>query len=965
MSDPDLFSLEIHHGGYISEGKYVRGKNQPHFPESQASASTPQLGLEVEVETETDVGELGNQFVEVDVDLDDDGYDEVHKEGDNEADDSEDDEAEDDDSVEEAEDDDSVEEAEDDDSETDIELIDSEFEQSDEEGLKRVLEEDDNLFDKHVVDEENDEYNEEPGEVDSEDYNTDDLVSLDEESDEGEGVKNRSRRRKAPRFKQFRRESDLLKPTFHLGMEFTNMEQCREAIRYYAVSCARPLKWVTNDSNRVRLKCEGDKKQKVPCPWMLYASHVGKGPSTRIKTYVPRHTCGRRQRTKYATSSWLSKRFDEELRDNPKMKVTDFMKLIRKHYAIDVTEAQVYKAKSFAKKRILGSIEEQYGKLWDYCEELKSNNPGSTVIVKTELQGENPIFKRIYVCFGALKKGFVEGCRQVVGFDGCHVKGSHPGQILSAVGIDGNNGMYPIAFAVVEVENTETWGIENGNGWVFITDKQKGLGNALHALMPNAEHRHCVRHLHNNFKLAGHTGAAFKQRLWAAARATTIPVFEAEMEQMLGQSQAAYKWLQERPAAHWSRSHFSTVPKCDILLNNLCECFNAAILEARDKPIVTLLERIRTYLMLRMARLRETVWPHEVGPRIFGIVEKNSIESGHCIASYAGGGKYQVNSMLGAMFVVDLERHTCTCRKWDLSGIPCPHALASIAKSEHSPLDFVHALYKRPAYDRAYEGYISPMPSQAYWRKTGHVPIKPPVYRIQPGRPKLSRNREADEIPKGATKLKRYGIVITCRNCGQEGHNFAGCPQLRQGQPRGRARCGRRGRGAVRGRGARGKGAATANGDVDTTSVNASGTTASGTTTVRGVKRGRGVVSEQQQTQARPKFNVSLRDLCLEQVKRGAQAPYVIRKTNVFADSQAGQSSQAPSGPAPSKQAPSQSVPHSQGPSQPAPRSQAPPQPAQSSQAHQGSSSQPQPMVTSPKRPRLKSPAKRIRPWRV
>ena len=73
-----------------------------------------------------------------------------------------------------------------------------------------------------------------------------------------------------------------------------------------------------------------------------------------------------------------------------------------------------------------------------------------------------------------------------------------------------------------------------------------------------------------------------------------------------------------------------------------------------------------------------------------------------------------------------------------------------------------------------------------------------------------------------------------------------------KGQPRGRARCGRRGRGAVMGRGSRGKGAATANGDVDTTSVNASGTT-----TVRGVKRGRGVVSEQQQTQARPKFNVS------------------------------------------------------------------------------------------------------------
>ncbi|BFG20633.1 hypothetical protein CerSpe_069070 [Prunus speciosa] len=235
-------------------------------------------------------------------------------------------------------------------------------------------------------------------------------------------------------------------------MEFTNMEQCREAIRYCAVSCARALKWVRNDSYRVRLKCEGDNKQTVPCPWMLYASYVGKGPTTRIKTYVPRHICGRRQKTKYATSSWLSKRFDEELRDNPNMKVTDFMKLIRKQYVIDVTEAQVYKAKSFAKLRIQGSIQKQYGKLWNYCEELKSNNPGSTVIVKIDLQGENPIFKRIYICFGALKKGFVEGCRPVVGFDGYHVKGSHSGQILTAVGVDGNNGMIQLLLLLLKLK---------------------------------------------------------------------------------------------------------------------------------------------------------------------------------------------------------------------------------------------------------------------------------------------------------------------------------------------------------------------------------------------------------------------------------------------------------------------------------------------------------------------------------
>ncbi|CAL8152190.1 unnamed protein product [Prunus armeniaca] len=100
--------------------------------------------------------------------------------------------------------------------------------------------------------------------------------------------------------------------------------------------------------------------------------------------------------------------------------------------------------------------------------------------------------------------------------------------------------MHPIAFAVVEVENTETWSCFFD---IFFQDVgiQKGLGNSIHALIPNAEHMHCVWHLHNNFKLAGHTDLTLKQRLWAATRPTTLPVFEAEIEQILGQSEAAYK----------------------------------------------------------------------------------------------------------------------------------------------------------------------------------------------------------------------------------------------------------------------------------------------------------------------------------------------------------------------------------------------------------------------------------------
>lgn len=68
---------------------------------------------------------------------------------------------------------------------------------------------------------------------------------------------------------------------------------------------------------------------------------------------------------------------------------------------------------------------------------------------------------------------------------------------------------------------------------------------------------------------------------------------------------SAEGWFDDKPAKHWCRSYFRTTSKCDILLNNLRESFNSVILSSRNKPILTMMERIRTYLMVKMARMRE------------------------------------------------------------------------------------------------------------------------------------------------------------------------------------------------------------------------------------------------------------------------------------------------------------------------------------------------------------------------
>ena len=106
-------------------------------------------------------------------------------------------------------------------------------------------------------------------------------------------------------------------------------------------------------------------------------------------------------------------------------------------------------------------------------------------MIKVELnEKREPIFQRIYICLHACKEGFKTGCRPLVGLDGCHVKGPHPGQVLFAVGIDGNNQMFAIAYAIVELECKDSWSwfinllmkdlaIVNTHSWTFITDKQK------------------------------------------------------------------------------------------------------------------------------------------------------------------------------------------------------------------------------------------------------------------------------------------------------------------------------------------------------------------------------------------------------------------------------------------------------------------------------------------------------------
>lgn len=111
--------------------------------------------------------------------------------------------------------------------------------------------------------------------------------------------------------------------------------------------------------------------------------------------------------------------------------------------------------------------------------------------------------------------------------------------------------------------------IDDQESWTFMSNKQKGLVEAFNKIFPYVDHRFGVQHLHNNFKKSRFFVLSLKNALWAATNATTVEFFKICMEKMHELDAEAAAWLNEKSPTEWSKSHFSTGAKCDILLNNV------------------------------------------------------------------------------------------------------------------------------------------------------------------------------------------------------------------------------------------------------------------------------------------------------------------------------------------------------------------------------------------------------------
>ncbi|XP_024195712.1 uncharacterized protein LOC112198842 [Rosa chinensis] len=137
---------------------------------------------------------------------------------------------------------------------------------------------------------------------------------------------------------------------------------------------------------------------------------------------------------------------------------------------------------------------------------------------------------------------------------------------------------------------------------------------------------------------------------------------------------------------------------------------------------------------------------------------------------------------MGSKHAVDLGLHTCTYKRWQLSGIPCVHAICAIKFKKQKATLYYDDYLMPSSYLESYNPIIYPIAREDDWEPVDY-PIAPPPFKVQPGRPKMKRHKEPGEKEKAPPppapkegKLPKTGIKMSCKICGQQGHNKLDCP---------------------------------------------------------------------------------------------------------------------------------------------------------------------------------------------
>lgn len=565
-----------------------------------------------------------------------------------------------------------------------------------------------------------------------------------------------------------------------VGQRFNSVHEFRESLRKYAIAHQFAFRYKKNDSHRVTVKCKAE-----GCPWRIHASRLSTTQLICIKKMNPTHTCEGAVATTghQATRSWVASIIKEKLKVFPNYKPKDIVNDIKQEYGIQLNYFQAWRGKEIAKEQLQGSYKEAYNQLPFFCERIMETNPGSLATFTTK---EDSSFHRLFVSFHASLYGFQQGCRPLLFLDSIPLKSKYQGTLLAATAADGDDGVFPVAFAVVDAESDDNWhwfllqlksALSTSCPVTFVADRQKGLRESIADIFTGSYHAYCLRYLTEQFirDLKGQFSHEVKRLMvedfYAAAYAPTPESFQRSIESIKSISLEAYNWIVQSEPLNWANSYFHGA-RYNHMTSNFGELFYSWASDAHELPITQMVDVIRGKIMeLIYTRRADSIqWLTRLTPSMEEKLKKENHKVPPLQVLLSAGSTFEVRG--DTIEMVDIDHWDCSCKGWQLTGLPCCHAIAVLGCMGRSPYDYCSRYFTTESYRLTYSESVNPIPNAdvPVLKDSSQltVTVTPPPTRRPPGRPTTKRYGSQEVV-------KRQ---LQCSRCKGHGHNKSTCKEF-------------------------------------------------------------------------------------------------------------------------------------------------------------------------------------------
>ncbi|KAI3925038.1 hypothetical protein MKW98_009688 [Papaver atlanticum] len=514
------------------------------------------------------------------------------------------------------------------------------------------------------------------------------------------------------------------------GQIFESASKCRHAIKTAFILAKKVVGFEKSTRTRIFAMCYYNES----CKWSLSANVEGDGKSFKVRKMVSKHTCPclGDSKNKLATPDWISDCVvdyiwpdkDAFLKLN-EMRIVSF---IKDNYQIDIEATPASKAKRKAIETI------HHLQLQDYIDRIKQSNPDSIASLWPK---KDTKFQGLFFSYKACINGFLNGCLPLVFFEKIPTeKGDGGNNLLAAIGVDGNNNMFPFAFALLDKKTDlkDAWelffdhldyivkhpGFKQMN---IISNPSYELTEAIEGKFPKAVQGPCAWHL--SLEMQNKFGSNIDMCCQQIAMALTREEYNKAFADLKFGNEEAAEWLVENLPRNWVTSKFlpARISPVPAMLEQISICLRRMFDERRDKATINSPSCLTQYADERIKAADEASTTHTVLP------PKHSI--------------YEVqDSNKNMNYDIDLLKKSCTCLHWQKMGIPCSHAIATIKKVQKGTpySEYCEPYYSMQSYRMAYEDTIEPV-------KVLHMPYEdiPPKKRRSSDTSGESRRKKSRE----------------------------------------------------------------------------------------------------------------------------------------------------------------------------------------------------------------------------